>query len=325
MCAPDQRNGRRNNDGTTEPRRVVVCGAGPAGLLLTALLLQRNADLGQTLYQVTLIDSRENFGKVSLADLKANHRSWMLGLAGHGCQALRTCQYQTDDNQTIRLFQDYCQDVGISLTSFSIHMGSKEFETTSTQLESIPENFIVDRNFVVAAMARFIQDCHGESPDLTTHYQHKVQYVDYEQRQVLVRNSQSNGTTSEFYVPYDLLVGCDGVRSVVREAMVKRHSDFEMDVGDIFQTFKAVHVRRPDCVKEASMHVLPACFPHMQGIALPETGGMLNISVGVPRHLFDDLPEALKSDDYKVVAQYVKDNFKPLISSVIRIFNFIWS
>jgi FAD binding domain len=42
----------------------------------------------------------------------------------------------------------------------------------------------------------------------------------------------------------------------------------------------------------------------------PETGNMLNISAGVPRHLFDQLAPELKSDDPKVVAKYVKENFK---------------
>jgi FAD binding domain/Histidine phosphatase superfamily (branch 2) len=37
---------------------------------------------------------------------------------------------------------------------------------------------------------------------------------------------------------------------------------------------------------------------------------MLNISAGVPRHLFDDLAPELKSDDAKVVAEYVRKNFK---------------
>jgi kynurenine 3-monooxygenase len=88
-----------------------------------------------------------------------------------------------------------------------------------------------------------------------------------------------------------------------------------MDVGDIFQTFKAVHVERPAVVTEASLHLLPDCLPYMQGIALPETGNMLNISMGVPRHLFDRLPEELKSTDVDVVADYVQRNFKafPLV------------
>jgi 2-polyprenyl-6-methoxyphenol hydroxylase-like FAD-dependent oxidoreductase len=56
--------------------------------------------------------------------------------------------------------------------------------------------------------------------------------------------------------------------------------------------------------------VLPACLPTMQGIALPETGNMVNISMGVPRHKFNELPEEIKSEDPKVLAKYLKENFK---------------
>jgi kynurenine 3-monooxygenase len=171
------------------------------------------------------------------------------------------------------LFEEYCKHVGVELTSLSIHLGTKEITQSATEEEMKDrsnENLIVDRNFIVAAIARFVADAKQKPENdewCTTLYQHKLLYVDYETRRVLVRNLTSNGQ-QEFYLPYDLLVGCDGVRSVVREALVKRHPTFEMDVGDIFQTFKAVHVERPAEVKEASLHLLPACFPHMQGIAL---------------------------------------------------------
>jgi kynurenine 3-monooxygenase len=112
----------------------------------------------------------------------------------------------------------------------------------------------------------------------------------------------------EEYINYDLLVGSDGMRSVVREALVKRHWDFEMDVGDIFQKFKAVHVTRPKKLGANSMSVLPTIFPHMQGIALPETDGLVNISVGVARNKFDIIAPELKSDDPKVVAEFLKKN-----------------
>jgi kynurenine 3-monooxygenase len=284
---------------------VVVSGAGPCGLLLTALLMQRNNELGIQKYNITLVDGREDLSKFSQEELKKSFRSWMLGLAGHGCSALRTCH---------GLFEEYCKDVGIELTSLSIHIGPKEIESSVDNPEEAKandnENFIIDRNFIVAAIARFVADAKDKPENegtCRTLYNHKLMYVDYENRRVLVRNLE---TEQESYLPYNLLVGCDGVRSVVREAMVKRHPTFEMDVGDIFQTFKAVHVERPKKVKEASMHILPAVFPLMQGIALPETGNMLNISAGVPRHLFDELAPELKSDDPKVLAKYVKENFK---------------
>lgn len=209
------------------------------------------------------------------------------------------------------MYNEYCKDVGIDIESLSIHLGSNEFTQETKDVDN--EVFIVDRNFIVAAIARFVADAKCKPENINTCqtlYQHKVMYVDYENRRILVRKGLNDENDMEFYLPYDLLVGCDGVRSVVREAMVKRHSTFEMDVGDIFQLFKAVHVERPDNVKESSLHLLPNCFPHMQGIALPETGNMLNISAGVPRHLFDQLPSELKSNDVKVVADYVRTTFQ---------------
>ncbi|KAG7337482.1 kynurenine 3-monooxygenase [Nitzschia inconspicua] len=294
-----------NAQTTTGIRNVVIAGAGPAGLLLTALLMQRNQELPEPLYNIILVDGRDDLSQFSMEELKKSFRSWMLGLAGHGCSALRTCH---------GLYEEYCKKVGIELTSLSIHIGSKEFTQSATPEEmkdTDNENFIIDRNFIVAAIARFVDDAKKQPHNnnlCQTLYQHKLMYVDYDQRRVLVRSVID--ANNEFYLPYDLLVGCDGVRSVVREAMVKRHSTFEMDVGDIFQAFKAVHVERPDTVKEASLHLLPACFPDMLGIALPETGNMLNISMGVPRHLFDQLAPDLKSDDPKVVAEYTRKNFQ---------------
>jgi kynurenine 3-monooxygenase len=222
MCSPNDPNANINNG---EPRRVVICGAGPAGLLLAALLMQRNKELPAPLYTITLVDARQNLAVFSEEELKKSFRSWMLGLAGHGCAALKTCE---------GLYEEYCQACGIHVTSLSIHLGSKEIK------QSVPEqdlgkndNLIVDRNFLCAAVARYVND--KKDISCTTMYEHKVQYVDYENQRILVRKGDGS---NEFYLPYDLLVGCDGVRSVVREAMIKRHATFETDVGDIFQSFK---------------------------------------------------------------------------------------
>ena len=304
MCRPDN-----HQDGGLQ--EVIISGAGPAGLLLAALLMQRNEELSEPLYHVTLLDNRQDLGVLSQEELKKKFRSWMLGLAGHGVSALK----QVDDG---KMYTEYCQHVGIQLDSLSIHLGAKEMQVGNAddldeaEKEALADNLIVDRNFIVASLARYLNDKHASSPQFQTLYEHKVLFVDYDNQRVLVHDLK---TQEESYRNYNLLVGCDGARSVVREALVKRHADFEMDVRDIFQCFKAVHVQRPQNVIPSSMHLLPECFPNMQGIALPETGDLLNISAGIPRHLFDidgkdGLAPELKSEDPKVVAQYVKENFK---------------
>jgi kynurenine 3-monooxygenase len=195
-------------DTTLEPRNVVIAGAGPAGLLLTALLMQRNAELAFPLYNITLVDGREDLSKFTQEELKQRHRSWMLGLAGHGCKALRTCQ---------GLYDEYCKEVGIELDSLSIWLGKKAMTQTVTPEDRDNENFIVDRNFIVAALARFVADAKkgdGREGDMcTTLYEHKVLYVDYEQKRVLIRKTDEKN--HEFYLPYDLLVGADGMFRVL--------------------------------------------------------------------------------------------------------------
>jgi 2-polyprenyl-6-methoxyphenol hydroxylase-like FAD-dependent oxidoreductase len=221
-------------------RNVVVAGAGPAGLLLVSLLLQRNRELETPLYNITLIDNRENLAKFTDDELKKRYRSWMLSLANHGCAALRECSDS--------LYADYVFPVGIEITGINIHIGTKEIKQVSSSPSSsssidkrqeVPDNIIIDRNFAVAAISRYVDTTIKEGTksngQCTTLYEHQLMYVDYENRRVLCRPKTGE---DDFYIPYDLLVGCDGVRSCVREAFIKRHSTFEMDIGDIFSQFK---------------------------------------------------------------------------------------
>mmetsp|Transcript_18349 Transcript_18349/g.45560 ORF Transcript_18349/g.45560 Transcript_18349/m.45560 type:complete len:518 (+) Transcript_18349:258-1811(+) len=306
MCAPSQQ--------TKERKRVVISGAGPAGLLLASLLLNKNKEEATSiLYDVTLLDGRPDYASFTKKELQETHRSWMLGLADHGMDAIKALP---------ALYDNYVKGEGILLREFNIFLGQKRITTTTDSASSkalakyrlsrgesneVPEAFIVDRNFIVAALARYLKDTHEDDPNCTLKYETKCQYVDYENRRVLVRDCHSN---VEEYLEYDLLVGCDGVRSVVREALVKRHSDFYLEYTDIYSEFKQTHVAMPPAVSTDGMSLLPEVFPHCNGILLPETGGMANIAVGLSRNNFENLADELKSDDYKVVAEYCRKNLK---------------
>lgn len=280
---------------SNDKKQIIVVGAGPGGLLTAIHLLNRSPN-----YEVTLVDPGRDYSKVS--DLAA-HRSWMIGLADHGITALR----EVDG------LWSYVEKVGVKIDALSIFLGKKEVRQRSD--DSLPthvkeaakaaEGYLVDRNYVVAACAQFLGDTFGNDNAFKPKYRHKALYVDDRERRILIRNEE---TGKEEYLPYDILIGADGVRSVVRNGIQVNHRDFECRVDDIFATFKAVHVKLPPSVGEGTLTLLPNSMPNMNGIALPEKGESLCMSFGYNLHQPCD--EELKSDDPSVVAAYVKKNFQ---------------
>lgn len=311
MCAPTT---TTNNDNITTTKHVVVVGAGPAGLLLCNLLLYRNNQKNtatttgpqrRTIYKVTLIDSRIDVGMLDVETELQQYRSWMIGLAGHGLEAIRSVP---------GLYEKYVSQkhVGVQIDEFGLFLGKMKMSTTIDESNKVDqEGHVVDRNFVVAAMAKYMDEQHGNDELLTRRYETTLQYVDSDNRRVLVRSNDDNETTKEEYLDYDLLVGADGARSVVRDAFVRDVYDFEADFGDIFNAFRAVHVEKPPGLNPSAVYLLPEVFPKMTGILLPMPGGaMSNISIGVPRNNFDKIAPELKSKDVRVVSDYIRKNFK---------------
>ena len=110
MCRPPN---------SIEKRHVIISGAGPAGLLLQALLHHRNKSSSpppRVIYETTLIESRADLGILSQDELQSSHRSWMIGLANHGLEAIRTVP---------GLFEDYISGIGVSVEELHICLGSK--------------------------------------------------------------------------------------------------------------------------------------------------------------------------------------------------------
>jgi len=242
-------------------------------------------------YRVILVDPQPDLGVMSEDELSIKYRSWMIGLSNQGLTAMKNVP---------GLYEDYVSKIGVDPQYISIRFGKRTF---SQKPDKDMQGYIVDRNFVVAAMARFIHDKYSKSNMYVSHYDSRVIFVDGENKNVHVRTKER-----DIQVPYDLLIGCDGIRSVVRGAFVQAQRDFELSLSDIFFRFKAVHVSRHESLPVDGFHFLPGAVPNMMGISLPESGDKMNISLGYV--LSNTCDAELFSDDVEVVAEYLKRRFQ---------------
>ena len=122
---------------TEEPttRRVIIAGAGPAGLLLQALLHHRNKTISSSdnhprsiLYDVTLIESRQDLGQLNQDELQS-HRSWMIGLAGHGLEAVRSVPTLYEEYLSIWSCPDLKNEEKVSLWEIQLIESSTDLKT----------------------------------------------------------------------------------------------------------------------------------------------------------------------------------------------------
>lgn len=284
---------------------VIIAGAGPAGLLAALHLLRRNDNGNGPLYTVELVDAGQNYGLLDDAGL-ARKRSWMIGLSAHGINALQ---------EIPGLWTDYVSKSGVQLQSGSFHLGGREIKFRA---DEFGESHTVDRNYIVAYMSRFLLDNYSESPHLTLRFNTKVCFVDGDNKRVLVRCQSSGQSTSsdnskelsteDSYLDYDLLIGCDGIRSVVRGAFVTTHRDFECSISDLLGIGKSAHVDTPKDVDEKSMHVVLNICPNIVSFILPEQGRKMNMILDFS----PDKPcdKELYSNDASVIASYFEKHMK---------------
>lgn len=288
MCgAPDQSN----------CKHVVIVGAGPAGLLATIFILRRNLQPSGTKYRVTLVDPGVDYGKLDSDGLN-RARSWMIGLSCHGLSAIR---------EVPDLYEKYIHGLGIDIVKARMGLTKTiKFEFDAKDILPDDSAFTVDRNYICAALSRYINDVYGKDENYVSYYEHRALVVDGDNR-CLIARPQNGALANDSQINYDVLLGCDGIRSVVRNAFITGHRDFEFDLKGTFSYGKSIHVALPDNVEEGTFMFINNALPGWASFILPETGRQMNVALGTSLNK-KCIPE-LESSDPKVVSEYFKKHW----------------
>ena len=255
-----------------------------------------------------------NYGKLDMDGLQTK-RSWMIGLSAHGLSAIRSVD---------GLYENYVRGLGVDINKAFICIGSKiRIERDAKTILGDDSAFTVDRNFICAALARYLNEKYEDNhdmksvhvrspegkeiamPEFVSQYHTRALYVDYDKKRVMVRELDGD----DKFLDYDLIIGCDGIRSVVRNAIVNTNRDFEFSINSTFGKGKGFHVDMPPDMDEGSFFFIMNAIPNMTSFTLPETGRKLNVNLGFSMNSEDDIDPVMKSNDASAISAYLKKHF----------------
>lgn len=241
-------------------KNIVIIGAGPAGLLLAHYLLNRSNN-----YQIYIYEKRSD-----PRTNKSSKRAFVVGLTQRGQQALKV----------IDGLWSSVKEKGIEIHKSAIYSQKKQ-EWKSFLRNKEPDNFslLINRNDLCIALINELEKRH--------HGQIKIIFnnpcidINFNEHTVKLGVDDNSLITQS----YDLLIGSDGVNSIVRETFMKRPGfDFQQKYLDT--AWKTIHIPRPKNIAGDTSYFFRKIYREdrsrfkqhsLSGAAIPEINNRLCI------------------------------------------------
>lgn len=201
-------NTNESDDLPLEGLNAAIVGSGPSGLLVAHYLLQAGAT-------VQMLESRSN----DLGTL--DERAYALGIGMRGRTAIRG----VDEN-----LWDAVKSKGYESERFTLYIGGFPFKLRDgTKDDTLEPSVLMYQSDLCAAMLDELTS-RFDSRKFSIQFGQNISTCDFEKKTI--------SSEEQNFGPFDLVVGCDGVNSAVRNSIKSTTRMFQVEKSDLPGLFK---------------------------------------------------------------------------------------